>query len=186
MIEAFQIAEPWRTWMAVLASRKLQSTAGWLAAAALLLVVRAWRPEWSRLSAVAVTLLVAADLSVAARTVNPMAPVALIVHRPPLLDALLADAQATRLLSTGGAVSRLNQDLTRGPAGWEPEWRWTLGLQEMISPPLGSRWNLRGSYDADFTGLASPAQSFMSQLVSQTQTTPLGVRLLQMGNVGWV
>lgn len=186
LIGAFDVAEPWRAWMAVLASRKLQAAAGWLCISALLLLLRAWRPEWSRLSAAAATLVAAADLASAARPVNPLAPALLMTHRPPLLEVLLPDAQHTRLLSTGADVTRLNQDLTRGPAGWEPEWRWTLGLQEMIPPPSGTRWNLRGSYDGDFTGLSSPWQAFMSRLVAATHATPVAVRLLQMGNVGWV
>jgi hypothetical protein len=56
----------------------------------------------------------------------------------------------------------------------------------MISAPQGTRWGLRGAYDADFTGLAPPALPLMSALVRYLDATPIGVRLLQMGNVGWV
>jgi hypothetical protein len=186
LVETFDVAEPWRAWMAVLASRKLQTSAAWLASVGVLLLVRAWRPAWGRMSAAAATLLVALDLVQAARPVNTLAPASLLAHRPPLLDHLLPDAERTRLLSVGGALASLNQELVRGPAGWEPEWRFALGAQEMIEPPTGSRWGLRGSYDADFTGLASATLPFMSVLVRQTEETPLSVRLLEMGNVGWV
>ena len=186
LIEAFEIAEPWREWMPVLASSKLQSAAMVLAAASVLLLLRAWRTDWARVLAVAAAVLAAIDLTSAARPVNRFAPAALLTHVPPLLDRLKQTAEPTRLLSVGGALSRLNSDLTRGPAGWEPEWRWTLGLQEMIVAPTGTRWGLRGSYDADFTGLASVGLPIMSRLVRETETTPFGLRLLQMGNVGWV
>ena len=183
---AFQVPEPWRAWMALLASWKLRASALWLGGAALLLALRSWRPEWARVSALLVTLVAAWDLTAAGRPVNPLAPAVLLTHRPPLLEALLPAAQRTRLLSLGRSGRDLNRELVRGPAGWEPEWRWALGLQEMIEAPLGARWGLRGSYDADFTGLASPQLTMMSGLVRHAQSSPLGVRLLQMGNVGWV
>jgi hypothetical protein len=183
---ALQVDGRWRAWMAVLTSTKLLVTAGWLALIAALLLVRAWRAEWSRASCALVVLLVAADLTWANRAVNPLAPRSLLDHRPPLLDPLRPTADQARLLSVGEATDRLNQDLAYGPVGWDPEWRWTLGIVEMIAAPSGSRWGLRGSYDGDFTGLASPRLSFMSGLVSDTHATPLGPRLLQMGNVGFV
>jgi hypothetical protein len=182
----FQIAEPWRAWMAILASWKLQASARWLGSTALLLLARAVWPEWARPSALLAVGLMALDLTSAARPVNPMAPATLLTHRPPLLEPLSAGAADVRLLSTGGNQQRLNQDLAYGPAGWEPAWRWTLGSQELMTSPIGTRWNLRGSYDGDVTGLVSPQQAFMSALVAQARDTPLGLRLLQMGNVGWV
>lgn len=185
LLDTFQVDEPWRAWMAVLASRKLWSAAAWLGLTGALLLVRAFRPEWSRASAALMVVVVAADLTTANRPVNPLAPAALLAHRPPLLASLRPEVDDTRLLSVGDA-SRLNHDLARGPAGWKPEWRWTLGMVEMVVPPSGTRWGLRGSYDGDFTGLASPRLPFMGVLVRQTHATPLGVRLLQLGNVGWV
>jgi hypothetical protein len=184
LLDAFQVEEPWRAWMTVLASRKLGTAAAWLGLAAALLLLRAFRPEWSRASGALMAVVVAADLTTANRSVNPLAPAELLAHRPPLL-ASLRGGDDTRLLSVGDA-RRFNQDLARGPAGWEPDWRWTLGMVEMVVPPSGTRWGLRGSYDGDFTGLASPRLPFMGVLVRQTDATPLGVRLLQLGNVGWV
>jgi hypothetical protein len=184
LLDAFQVDEPWRAWMTVLASRKLWTAAAWLGLTAALLLLRAFRPEWSRASAALMVVIVAADLTTANRPVNPLAPAELLAHRPPLL-ASVRDGGDTRLLSVVDAI-RFNQDLARGPAGWEPEWRWSLGLIEMLVPPSGTRWGLRGSYDGDFTGLASPRLPFMGVLVRQIDATPLGVRLLQLGNVGWV
>jgi hypothetical protein len=186
LVAAFQIAEPWRASMASLASWKLQASALWLGLTALLVLLRAWRAEWSRISALLAVVLVALDLTAAARPVNPMAPAELLTHRPPLLDWLSPGAPEARLLSTGANVEQLNRDLAFGPRGWEPAWSWALGSQELIGSPLGTRWNLRGSYDGDVAGVNSPEQAFMTVLVLQTADTPLGLRLLQMGNVGWV
>jgi hypothetical protein len=186
LVSAFEVAPQWRASMAIRASWKLQAFAGWLGLAALLLLTRSWRAEWTRLSALLAVVLVALDLTAAARPVNPVAPAALLTHRPPLLDQLSSGDPDVRLLSTGGSMEQLNRDLAYGPRGWDPAWSWALGGQEMIQFPLGTRWNLRGSYDGDITGLASPQQALMSGLVAQTRDMPLGLRLLQMGNVGWV
>jgi hypothetical protein len=185
-IEAFEIPDPFRAWMVLLASRKLQSAALVLGTASSLLLLRAWQTSWARLLAFPAVVLLALDLTTAARPVNPLAPAALLSHVPPLVERIKPSAEHVRLLSVGRDLARMNRDLTRGPAGWEPEWRWSLGLQEMVVAPTGTRWGLRGSYDADFTGLAPPALPFMSQLVRHIDSTPLGLRLLQMGNVGWV
>lgn len=186
LLDLLEVREPFRAWMGVLASRKLALAAMWLGASSLALLFRAWRPGWSRASAVLAAALLALDLAAAARPVNPLAPLELVTHRPPLLASFPPPSEAPRLLSVADSMERMNRTLTRGPAGWEPEWRLALGRQELIAPPQGARWGLRGSYDADFTGLAPPALPFMSVLVRQVEATPLGVRLLEMGNVGWV
>jgi hypothetical protein len=186
LVAMLQIAEPWRAAMAVLASSKLQTSAWWLGLAALLLLVRSWRTEWSHVSGLLAVALVTLDLTAAARPVNPMAPAELFTHRPPLLESLPHGAPDVRLLSTGGNQEQLNHELAYGPRGWEAAWRWALGGQELIGSPLGTRWNLRGSYDGDASGFLSPAQAYMSVLVAASRDTPLGLRLLRMGNVGWV
>jgi hypothetical protein len=186
LIGAFQVPEPWRAWMAIVVSSKLLAAAGWIGVPALLLLVRASRDRWARASALAVVGLAALDLTAAARPVNPLAPAELFTHRPPLLERMAPVSPQVRLLSIGGSMEQLNQDLAYGPRGWDPAWNWALGVQEMIRFPLGTRWNLRGSYDGDISGLASPEQALMSGLVAQVRDTPLGLRLLQMGNVGWV
>jgi hypothetical protein len=185
-LDAFEVPDTFRHWMAVLASRKLYAAAAWLGALSAALSLRAWRPEWTSVSCLVAALAAAADVSTAARPVNTVAPAALLAHRPPLLDALPPPEAEARLLSVGGPANRLNDDVVRGPAGWEPEWRAALGAQEMIAAPLGTRWGLRGSYDPDFTGLAPPDLLFMSRLVHYVDSGPLRARLLRMGNVEWV
>ena len=71
----------------------------------------------------------------------------------------------------------------RGPAGWEPEWSWALGLQEGLQAPIGERWGLRGSYEADFTGLAPSPLPVLSSMMARYQESALGVRLLTLGGV---
>ena len=186
LLDLFGVPETFRAWMAVLASRKLGLAALLLGASSAALLFRAWRPEWSRASAALAAAVLAVDVAGAARLVNDLAPVQLLLHRPPLLTSLPPPSEHPRLLSVSGSLERLNQTLTRGPVGWEPEWRLALGTQETIAAPQGARWGLRGSYDADFTGLAPPSLPFMSGLARQVEATPLGVRLLQIGNVGWV
>lgn len=186
MIDAFGVPDTFRAWMGVLAARKLTAAALWTAAAAVLALVRAWRPEWSRATCALVALAAGADVVRAARPVNLLAPIELLAHRPPALDSLPPPSAQARLLSIGTSLTELNQTLVRGPANWEPEWRWALGIQEMIGAPSGTRWGLRGAYDADFTGLAPTALPFMSRLVRYLEGSPVGVRLLQMGNVEWV
>ena len=139
LIGAFDVAEPWRAWMAVLASRKLQAAALAGSASPPCCCCCARGGPSGRVSRRC-----RASCLVAPRTwprrrgpVNPLAPAPLMTHRPPLLDGPALRALHTRLLSAGADVARLNRDLTRGPAGWEPEWRWTLGLQEMIASALG-------------------------------------------------
>jgi Bacterial membrane protein YfhO len=186
LTNAFAVQEPFREWMTVLAARKLGWAALWLGCTAVALLLRTARPRWRYASAAFAGLVVAADVTAGARPVNRLAPLALVQHRPPVLDLLLPRAGEARLLVASGALDRLNRSLVRGPAGWDREWSFVLGAQERIAPPSGSRWGLRGSYDADFTGLGAMGLQRMSGLVRQLEGSPLSLRLLQLGNVGWV
>lgn len=183
---AFAVQEPFREWMTVLAARKLGWAALWLGCAAAALLLRTARPRWRLASAAFAGLVVAADVTAGARPVNRLAPLALVQHRPPVLELLLPRAGEARLLAASGGLDRLNRSLVRGPAGWDREWSWALGAQERIAPPSGTRWGLRGSYDADFTGLGAMGLQRMSGLVRQMEGSPLAERLLRLGNVGWV
>jgi hypothetical protein len=102
-------------------------------------------------------------------------------HRPPLLQKLPSEQ---RVFVFPYPILWLNQQLSRGPAGWKPEWRWALGSIERLQPPSGARWRVYGSYDGDFTGLAAPMTSALGSWVERGG--PLALRLLQMGGVGYV
>jgi hypothetical protein len=127
--------------------------------------------------------LVLADLVWVGRGVNDLAPPELMTHRAPLLKQIEPEA---RVFAFPYSSARLGAELKHGPLGWEPEWRFALGLQELLRPPIGARWRLHGSYDGDLTGLAAPEQSLLSQLVVEHETRPLGLKLLQMGSVDYV
>jgi hypothetical protein len=77
----------------------------------------------------------------------------------------------------------LNRALVRGPAGWKQSWSWALGLQESLQPPIAARWGFRGSYEADYTGLASVPLPTVSALVARYLESPVGLRVLRMGGV---
>jgi hypothetical protein len=100
-----------------------------------------------------------------------------------VLSILSGPTETHRLFVPTQSPAVLNRSLVRGPAGWPEAWSWALGLQQLLGPPSGARWGLRGSYDADFTGMASPESTGVAALVDRYRNTPLGLRLLQMGGV---
>jgi hypothetical protein len=161
-------------------ARLLTAGAGSLVTALLLGVRRSGLVErWTS----ALAALVILDVLAAGRGVNQLAPKELLTHRPPILDGVGAESRVYVFPYTSAWLA---QQLTRGPADWEGEWRWALGLQEMLSPPIAARFRMRGSYDGDFTGLASPMLALLSSLVASEEPRPLGIRLLQIGGVDYV
>src|SRR4051794_37175042 len=124
--------------------------------------------------------LAAADLVTAGRGVNDLAPRALLTSRPPVLALLDQSAGPERLYTPPVSNLWLNRSLVRGPAGWPQAWGFAPGLQESLEAPIGARWGLRGSYDADFTGLAPPRLPTLSSVVARYADSAPGVRLLRM------
>ena len=51
---------------------------------------------------------------------------------------------------------------------------------------MGARFGLRGSYDGDFTGLASPLLSNLTLILSNAAGSPLALRLLRMAGVDYL
>jgi hypothetical protein len=161
---------------------KLRGAAGIAALAALLLTARR-RRERSRLAILGVALLVVADLAVSARPVNDLAAPELATYRPEALTLLSGPPESHRLFVPAQPGAVLNRSLSRGPAGWPQAWSWALGVQQMLQPPSAARWGIAGSYDPDFTGMASPESSRVAAAVAHYQNTPFGLRLLRMGSV---
>jgi Bacterial membrane protein YfhO len=161
---------------------KLRRAGAVAALAALLLAARRHR-EGSRGIVMAAALLVVTDLIISARPVNELAAPELAAYRPAALAVLQGPADRHRLFVAGPAPAALNRSLTRGPAGWPAAWSWALGLQQTLEPPSGARWGLRGSYEADFTGMARPETSAAASVVVRYRNTPFGLRLLRMGGV---
>jgi hypothetical protein len=80
----------------------------------------------------------------------------------------------------------LRAQLSRGPAGWVPEWSFVLGGIDLVLPPMGARWGIRGSYDGDSTGLAPRAYSELVALMRAAEGAPRGRLLLERGSVDYV
>ena len=168
-----------------LLSTKLDRTAAVALVAAALLALRLRRDALRQPLALAVAVLVAADLAIAGRGVNPVAPPELFAHRPKTLDLLGPDIADHRLLSPAAGLAWLNAHFVRGVAGWDRRASWALGMQDILAAPIGARWGIRGSYDTDVTGLATPAFHFMTGALLRNRSTLVAPKLLRMGNVGY-
>ena len=169
-----------------LLTTKLKRTALVALAATALLALRLRGEAGRRPLALAMALLAAADLATAGRDVNPTAPAELLAHRPPTLDLLGADVGDHRLLSPAADLGWLNAHFVRGVAGWDRRASWALGMQDILAAPIGTRWGIRGSYDGDVTGMATPAFHFMTGALLRNRSTAVAPKLLRMGNVGYV
>ena len=160
----------------------------WTAAAVLLVGAgltwyRSRRSEASPVLPSAAALLVLVDLLVMGRGINPLAPEALMTHRPPLLDDLRAASGPHRLYVAPSSVESARRQFQAGPRGWTPESRWALGSLEMLRPPTGARFGLDGSYHGDWTGLMPRREGRLAALLSQHVSDSRGLRLLQLGGV---
>ena len=145
------------------------------------LALRAARGPASRALAAAGALAIL-DLFAAARGAIRLAPAELLRHRPPLLDAF-PDPGQHRLYSFQYELAWLNEQFTRPPAGWNPEWAWALGHAERLTPPIPTRWRISGSFDGDFTGLTPVPLVRLTALVHTVRGEPAGLRLLRMASV---
>jgi hypothetical protein len=165
---------PSKLWVAVL-----------LAVAVVLLLSRSRRRgrPWTGLALAALSIV---DLALAGRKVNTLAPRELLTHRPPVLGALDPSLSAPRLFVMSYPLNGLAAQLTRGPLGWRPEWRRALGNIERLVPPIGARFGLSGSFDGEFTGMATPARSLMTAAAGRSARTPALLRLLHLGGVDYV
>ena len=173
----------WRTAAYEPLAAKLQTAAGLSAVAALLMARRSLAERAHPALPALLGLLAVCDLTVAGLPVNPVAPRELLTHVPPAVNAIAAEPGEHRLFSASPSLPTLNRALVRGPAGWRQEWSYALGLQESLQAPIGSRWGFRGSYDADFTGMAPLATARLSSVMEQSRDKLIGLRLLQMGGV---
>jgi hypothetical protein len=167
-----------QTWAPAALAAKLSLSAASVALAGLL----AWFAPAHR--AWLLPALVVADLACVARGVNPAGPRELLEFRPQVSRA--TEAGARLYVSTHAPRNWLPSQVVRMPGGWQREWAVSLGMQELLWPPTGTRWGLRGSFDGDFTGLAAPALSRLSFVLSTAEGKPLGLRLLQLAAVKYV
>ena len=159
-----------------------------VALAGVLLIARSFLPRPRPALTAAAVLLVAGDLLLTGRGVNPTAPPELMAHEPALLRFIppRPDGFPTRVFAKVDDARSLNRRVVRGPAGWDREWSWALGLQDLLSPPTGARWGLGGAYDGDFTGLGPATLSAYSAVVRDPRAGRLALNLLRVGGIDYV
>ncbi|HYN04853.1 MAG TPA: hypothetical protein VE359_20550, partial [Vicinamibacteria bacterium] len=163
--------------------------------ATFVLTLAVWRgrkggsaPTLAALAAVAAV----ADLALAHPRPNPVAPVALYLHRPEVLAAL-GDPLSARVYSydyseTGRAERWLGRsaphELERIPTEWRPDPANALGLQMSLAPQTPGRWGVRQGFDIDFRGLQAEPLAGLTRLVRLVEDRPEDVRrVLQVGAV---
>jgi hypothetical protein len=163
---------------------RLTEAAALASLAGILVWIRGRRADSARWAGPALLVLVIGDLVWHGRGVNPLAPSSLLTYRPEVVGRVPEGARLFAAPHKAGGLSP--EEVVRGPGGWDREWDWALGLQELATPPTSARWGLCGSYDGDFTGLAPPLLSNLALIVHGALGKPLGLRLLQMGGVDYV
>ena len=173
-------------WGGVLLSRKLWTVASLAATGAVLAGMGAADAAMRNIAAVLLALLVGGDLFIQGRRVNRLAPRELLDVSSPALPLLGPPAATGRVLSAEEDSSWLNAHFTRGVPGWPRELSWAFGLEQRLSPPIPAQFGYRGSYDADYTGLANPSLPLLSAAVLHSGPTPMRSRLLRLGNVSHV
>ncbi|HET7295104.1 MAG TPA: YfhO family protein, partial [Vicinamibacteria bacterium] len=164
-----------------------QSLVGKLAfagAAALLAFLVARKARGRRLAWVLLALLCVAETLPVAQAVNAVAPRALL--EAPARAAAVVPAGSRMYASVAQPLDWFPKQLARMPPGWNGEWALALGRQDMLAPPLGARAGLLGSYDGDVAGFAPPLLGNLTLILTRAESTPLAVRLLRLGGVGFV
>ena len=154
-----------------------------LALALFLLALRAARaaaPAWLTASVCALAVL---DVALAGRTVNRLGPPEIWRYQPPAAAYVRAAAPEGRLYVRQETRDRLDAALLRGPGGWDSPEGWAIGSYDLVVPPTGARWRIAGSYDGDFTGLATQALTVFTLVVPKLADHPLSLKLLRAAGV---
>ncbi len=131
-----------------------------------------------RRSPLAIALVVTVDLVAAGQGVNAYSDGEMMRMRPAVVDTLHA-LDAYRVFVLPG--SRREGRSWKGPAHWSDEEAYVFGQGQLLTPPQGTRFGLRGSFDGDSTGLASRYYALFSKAVTESKTVAL--RWLQLGGV---
>jgi hypothetical protein len=135
--------------------------------------------------------LVAAELSLQHLRANPTAPPGLFRDTPPAVAAIRGDGgRRVHVLDyarvPGAALALLGREAPfRMQASPDRDWRWleALALRAYLLPPVGSVWDLAGSFDADLLGLQPVELAAFRDRVGAAIGTRLYVRLLRLGGV---
>jgi hypothetical protein len=127
-----------------------------------------------------------ADLQpTAARIVFDRRPEALnVIGKPADTRLFVYDyGMATARQLAGGFGFGKWYRLARGPAGLSPYEARILATHEYLNPPTAGRWGYFGSYDLDLLRLYPPGLTLLTELLRDLESSPLHLRLLQMGGV---
>jgi len=172
------------------AARRLMAASLLSTAAALLALVRVWRPAHAPVLGAVVAFVSVADLMAAHLDLNPTAPPDFYRFRPPVLRVLDAD-QARRIyvFDYGRVTGKLYGHGIPSDI-FVKDRRSSLeaafAVQSYLYPPTGTRWGLYGSYEADLYSLFSPQLRSLTLVLRAAEETPLHARLLRIGSVDHV
>lgn len=159
------------------AGASLHAASVWALTALALCLLASLLPRAEILVAVVATV----DLLGISATVNAYSHGEMLRLRPTAVD-VLKQLDATRIFVL--PASRQQERSWSTPAGWSDEEAYFFGQGQMLVPPQGVRWGLRGSYDGDFVGLAPRAYRRLSEMMAASpEVSP---RWLQMGGVSHV
>jgi|CXWL01.1.fsa_nt_gi hypothetical protein len=129
-------------------------------------------------AAIMVAVVVAMDLMAVGPSVNAYSSGEMLRLRPSVVD-VLRGLEASRIFVL--PASRQQARSWKAPANWSDEEAYFFSQGQMLVPPQGGRWGLKGSFDGDFAGLAPRAYTRLSDLVAGSN--PVNPRWLQMGGV---
>jgi hypothetical protein len=150
------------------------------------------RPAASRGATLLVAALAITELGYANQRINPTAPVQALAERPATVAAIAADGapRGARVYTYDYFLSvqgKQHPDPSIARALDAPgisSLARTIGLR-MLYLSCG-RWGLLGSYEPDVLGFSPPHMRTLVVSLRAAEETPLYVRLLQMGSVGYV
>jgi hypothetical protein len=134
-----------------------------------------------------------ADLHLAHRGLNAMAPASLFTARPQILPSVDHERRvlAFDYHEPGASVRHLGRDNpyvpVRGPAGWPVAAVQALALREVLFPPSAGAWKVLGSFDRDVSGFGSDHVRLWGDLLRGAEGHPESYnRMLRLGAVGTV
>ena len=159
---------------------------------ALLAIGTAWGSRRASRWGVAVAAAVAiASLALAHQELNPGGPREIFTLRPAPLADLAAAAQARLWVYDyfGGDASQryLHRAdplaIARQPRGWSAEETAALAMRNYLFPPSAGSWNVRGSFDEDFSQVYPRPLEALVRLARRLEGTPSGLNVLRLGAV---
>lgn len=126
----------------------------------------------------AVALVVAIDLLVPGQAYNAYASGDLFHLRPSVVDEVYRQKAARIHVFQNSRAAGLSW---RVPAGWSEEQAYYFGQAQFLVPPQSVRWSIKGSFDGDFSGLASKEYSTLTGIAGSGET--LKPNLLRLAGV---